>query len=134
VENFLNLCWLLLALAALSAWLCLPAPRRSAGLGLVALLFVLVLMFPVISATDDLHPEAAAQAIEDASKRTQKHWIAINWLATHIKHGIAPALIVSPALVFQPTTEWLWEPASVPNSQPGFRLLLSGRPPPVRTS
>lgn len=132
MENLLNLCWVLLALAALSAWRFQGARRRRGGLGLVAMLCVLGLMFPVISATDDLHP--ATQAVEDAAKRSQKHWIAINWPATHIKHGATPALIVSTRLAFQPTIERLWEPAAAPNSRPGFRLLLFGRPPPVRTS
>ena len=88
MENFLNYCWLLLALAALSAWLGLASRRRRTSLGLIALLCVLTLMFPVISATDDLHP--VAQAIEDSSRRTQKALIAINQFVTHINYGIAP--------------------------------------------
>jgi hypothetical protein len=132
VENLLNFCWLLLALAALAAWLRLAAHRRRAGLGLIALLCILALMFPVISATDDLHP--AAQAIEDSSRRTQRGLSAIHWFATHINHGIAPAPLVAPALAVQPVIVWLVQPASAAATQPGFRQLHFGRSPPVRLS
>ena len=93
MENLLNLCWLLLGVAALVAWHC-QASRSGHGRPLVALLFVLALMFPVISASDDLHP--AAQAMEDSSKRTLRAWTRINWLAARVSCGHPPAML--PAL------------------------------------
>jgi hypothetical protein len=93
MENLLNLCWLLLAVAALVGWRC-QAARGGHGRPLVALLFVLALMFPVISASDDLHP--AAQAMEDSSKRTQRAWTRINGPAARVTCGHPPAIL--PAL------------------------------------
>lgn len=54
LEAFLNLLWVLLAMGAIVHW---TAPdcggRRSRLSGLVSLVFVLALLFPVISADDD---------------------------------------------------------------------------------
>jgi len=106
MENLLNLCWLLLGVAALVAWHC-QASRSGHGRPLVALLFVLALMFPVISASDDLHP--TPQAMEDSSKRTLKAWTRINWFAARMNCGHPPAIL--PALpVVAPSAdaiEWL---------------------------
>src|ERR1700719_3781828 len=78
MELLLNLAWLLLALPAYWLW------QRAAGArlgrrfsplqGLLALGCVLVLLFPVISASDDLH--AMRAEMEDSSsnsKRTVRH-------------------------------------------------------------
>ncbi|MFZ0706273.1 MAG: hypothetical protein WAM71_11770 [Candidatus Korobacteraceae bacterium] len=74
MELLLNLIWMTLALAALCAF----ASRRSDsplisrsgwGKALLALSCSIVLLFPIISASDDLHPAQAA--VEDASKRVQ---------------------------------------------------------------
>ncbi len=74
MELLLNLIWLAVAATALVAFT--RSRRRSARMAhipyvqaLIALACVVVLLFPVISASDDLHP---AQAIvEDASKKLQ---------------------------------------------------------------
>jgi hypothetical protein len=64
MELLLNLFWLLIAASALYAWSC-----RRDGVGsrshLIALICLLTLLFPVISATDDLH--AMRPEIEDAA-------------------------------------------------------------------
>lgn len=74
MELLLNLIWITLALAALCAF----ASRRSNSpqvpgsrwiKALLALTCSIVLLFPIISASDDLHPVQAA--VEDASKRVQ---------------------------------------------------------------
>jgi hypothetical protein len=59
MELFLNLLWLALAMAALVVWRVRNRDHGSAELRRegVALVFVLVLMFFVISMTDDLHQE-----------------------------------------------------------------------------
>jgi hypothetical protein len=74
MELLLNLAWMLLALPAYWLW------RRDAGArlarrvsslqGLLALGCVLVLLFPVISATDDLHAMRAEIEDSASSKRT----------------------------------------------------------------
>jgi hypothetical protein len=75
MELLLNLVWLTLALLAFSAfarkrlassWTS-PVPYRTA---MLALACVLVLLFPVVSASDDLHPTQAL--LEDATKRIQQ--------------------------------------------------------------
>lgn len=64
LEGSLNVLWFLLALGALARW---RAPEGSSGrsqlLGLVSLVFILLLLFPVISANDDL---AQRDLINDA--------------------------------------------------------------------
>lgn len=72
MELFLNFVWILLFVPAWWVW------RRngrtfSSARCFLTLACVLVILFPVISATDDLH--AAPQAMEEASstKRTLKH-------------------------------------------------------------
>jgi len=134
MENFLNSCWLLLALAALLAWhfQTTQARRQNQRLQFVALLCVLALMFPVISATDDLHP--APQAIEDSSKRTQKAGIAVKWAATHLKDRILPALRGTAVMVISPAAAVKWlQLTTVPGPQVGVRLFRGGRSPPART-
>ena len=77
MELFLNLLWLMLALPAVLVWRRQPASPFSSGKqsrfrSFVLLGCLLALLFPVISATDDLHPISAA--IEESSpfKRTVK--------------------------------------------------------------
>jgi hypothetical protein len=65
METLLNLLWLLLALAALWIWrfrwlVSRPNPRARVFLEAVAIGCTLALLFPVISLTDDLHPEIVA--------------------------------------------------------------------------
>jgi hypothetical protein len=69
MELFLNLAWLLLALPAY--WLWRRGTRRFSSLQcLLALGCVLVLLFPVISASDDLHAMRAEMEDSSISKRT----------------------------------------------------------------
>jgi hypothetical protein len=74
MELLLNLLWLLLALPAFYLWRdtcvwrkrCGPSPLQC----LLALGCVLVLLFPVVSATDDLH--AMRAEMEESSKRSSR--------------------------------------------------------------
>jgi hypothetical protein len=129
MENLLNLCWLLLAVAALVRWRC-QAARGGHGRPLVALLFVLALMFPVISASDDLHP--AAQAMEDSSKRTQRAWTRINGLAARVTCGHPPAILPALPVVapFADATELLL-PVDARRRQAGAISCKLWRAPPV---
>jgi len=96
MELLLNLVWVTLALSVLWAFLC---RRRSCDWtarvpylkALLAIGCVLVLLFPVVSASDDLHPTQAV--FEDATKRT--HQVAASW--QHVQ-GTAPAGML-PALL-----------------------------------
>lgn len=77
MELLLNLLWLLLALPAFFVW------RRQSGFWRVAgkqchsrsfvlLGCLLTLLFPVVSASDDLHPQSAEIEESGAFKRTVK--------------------------------------------------------------
>ena len=73
MELLLNLIWLTLAVGMISGYLSRDrSAARSQGLnakGLLALGFSLVLLFPIISASDDLHPTVAL--LEDSVKRVR---------------------------------------------------------------
>ena len=76
MEVLLNGIWLLVAIGAFLIWR--PERRRGTptgrghgkSFGIVALTCALVLLFPVISLTDDLHAEQAA--MEDSSRSVMK--------------------------------------------------------------
>lgn len=77
MELLLNLAWMLLALPALWLWrqdTGARAARRVTSLQcLLALGCALVLLFPVISASDDLHAMRAEIEESATSKRTMRH-------------------------------------------------------------
>jgi hypothetical protein len=74
MELLLNLAWVLLALPACWLWRRGAATRLSRRISslqcLLALGCVLVLLFPVISASDDLHAMRAEMEDSSISKRT----------------------------------------------------------------
>jgi len=75
MELLLNLLWLMLALPAVLVWRRHSASTQSSGRqshsrSLVLLGCLLALLFPVVSASDDLHP--LSTEIEEPSKRTVK--------------------------------------------------------------
>jgi len=76
MELFLNLCWLSLLLPAWLLWRQRTSATGAAHLAARPIVFVcalgcvLVLLFPVISATDDLHPMRAEM---EESKRAFLH-------------------------------------------------------------
>jgi len=77
MELLLNLLWLTLALPAVWVWQHEPArARRWSGSGRLRasllLICVLVLLFPVVSATDDLHPMRAEMEESSPFKRVAK--------------------------------------------------------------
>jgi hypothetical protein len=99
MELLLNLAWMLLALPAYWLWRLdagARAARRVSSLQcLLALGCVLVLLFPVISASDDLHAMRTEMEESSTSKRTVR-------LASSEKHSAGvnrmqgpPALVAS---------------------------------------
>jgi len=70
MELLLNLAWVLLALPAYWLWRSAGSRGVSALQGLLVLGCVLVLLFPVISASDDLHAMRAEMEDSSISKRT----------------------------------------------------------------
>lgn len=88
MEIALNIFWLLLAVASLVAWTRLAGTatgrrqRHQSQRRLLTLCYTLVLLFPVISMTDDLHGEEAALEEPPAAKALLK---AVND-GTHASH------------------------------------------------
>lgn len=101
MELLLNLAWVLLALPAYWLWLQdggARAGRRVSPLQcLLALGCALVLLFPVISASDDLHV-MRAEMEESAGKRTMRH-AAGDKASAWTNHLQAPPAFVASAPV-----------------------------------
>jgi len=135
MELLLNLAWLLLALPAYWLWRRgteARVPRRVSSLQcLLALGCVLVLLFPVISASDDLHAMRAEMEESSPSKRTvrqaggEKHCAWVNRLQG------PPALLAS--AVWLPLPESRLLQVSVPSLAASARLRVwhAGRAPPA---
>lgn len=106
MELFLNLAWLCLAALVTGTWLVF-GPRRACSMRLqLAALFMLVLiLFPVISVTDDL--QTALQLAEDDSYLRRDH---------------AAPLVTALDLPAQPFT--LLEPVTDRPSEARIRALL----------
>jgi hypothetical protein len=98
MELLLNLSWLTLALPAIWMWrhesVCDKDCWRLDPIRLFLLLgCALVLLFPVVSATDDLH--AMRQVMEESSpsKRVVKQTVGFKVLAGLSNAGVLPAVI-----------------------------------------
>jgi 2-keto-3-deoxy-L-rhamnonate aldolase RhmA len=105
MELLLNLAWLLLALPAYWLWRASRSVRATKFKSLQCLLALgcmLVILFPVISATDDLHAMRAEMEESPAGKRTvgqASHEKAPAWKRQ------APPALASPTRSFIVTTE-----------------------------
>jgi hypothetical protein len=112
MELLLNLVWVAMALAAFGALL---RERRAGSLhaqvpylrALLALAFVLVLLFPVVSASDDLHPAQAV--LEEATKRFQQLAAPLHQPRTVAHGGIVP-LLLAIYLLFALAALQIWQP------------------------
>jgi hypothetical protein len=94
LEETLNVFWLGLATGSFIAWICRrDAASRSRTLGLLALVSVFALLFPVISPTDDL-----AQPLDNDACTTQ---LVLSGIKAE-KH-VAAGAGVPAAVVFQPS-------------------------------
>jgi len=109
MELLLNLIWLMLAVSALFAFLRgQRAPARMAQVpyrrSLIALACVALLLFPVVSASDDLHPTQAV--MEEASKRAQLAAAPLHLLRTSPPLPMLPAMLalclMSSLVILQP--------------------------------
>lgn len=97
MELFLNLCWLTLLLPAYWLWRRSASSRpwtRASFVIICTLGCALVMLFPIISASDDLH--AVGQAMEE-SKRNFIHG-GHGADATQSLHHTSPALPISVGL------------------------------------
>ncbi len=127
MELLLNLVWVLLAALALGRWSRGRNQLRS-PVHLIALICLLALLFPVISATDDLH--AMRPEIEDSTsnRRCLKHACGA---AAHNPFSCSPALLTaSDAAVPYGETGSLVISVRVSTPTIRFRTLEFGRAPP----
>jgi hypothetical protein len=133
MELLLNLAWVALVLAAFSALLrsrsaTSQRPQLPYGKALFALTCVLVLLFPVVSASDDLHPAQAV--LEEATKRIQQFASPVQHVQGIPHTGVIPVLFAS-YLLFSLIALRVWKPidqeAKVLRRE---RLPRAGRSPP----
>jgi hypothetical protein len=135
MELLLNLVWVAMALAAFSVFVrkrCAYSqpPNVPYAKALFALACVLVLLFPVVSASDDLHPTQAV--LEDATKRVQQAVAPYQQVQAGLFTSMLPALL-NVYLMFALVALHAWWPiaceAGVISRE---RTLHDGRSPPTR--
>lgn len=133
MELLLNLAWVLLALPAYWLWRrgnTAPAGRRFNSLQcLLALGCVLVILFPVVSATDDLHAMRAEMEESPASKRSVSHKTSDKLSAS--KAQSQPSLAVRSTSIFADNPHWLSLPPSPTIGLAAPVVAATGRAPPA---
>lgn len=133
MELLLNLAWVLLALPAFWLWRASShscTGRKFTSLQcLLSLACILVVLFPVISATDDLHAMRAEMEESAASKRSVRH--ANSDKAAAWKRQRPPALVASttPLVTFYEVTQITSTPSSIVPAVAS--IIRAGRAPPA---
>jgi len=133
METILNLVWLAVTVAAIWLWRYRWAasrrnPTHSTRMEAAAMVCFLALLFPVISLTDDLHPETVA--VDAASGKRNACLIAASAphaqatqasLGTHFAIGVIskPFVRANPTLGELALRSKLHLPVSLANSSPG---------------
>ena len=133
MELLLNLIWLTLAVGAFIAFA--RGQRSSARMtqvaycrSLVALACVAVLLFPIVSASDDLHPTQAV--VEEASKRVQLAVAPLHLLRTSPPLPMLPAMLAL-CLMYAPVILQPLRPLALKaRVLAGATALSAGRAPP----
>jgi hypothetical protein len=102
MELLLNLIWIMLALGVFCAFARIrrsskTIPQVPWAKAALALACGLVLLFPIVSASDDLHPVQAV--MEDASKRLQQAVGQVSLEQSTSPVAIVPALLATQLLV-----------------------------------
>jgi len=134
MELLLNLAWLLLVLPAYWLWRTsrtATADRKFSSLQcLLALGCLLVILFPVVSATDDLHAMGTEMEESPASKRSVRQ--ASHEKASPWKWQSPPALaaIVNSLIQHHDDEVWRPMPTSAPATPTAPAMVRAGRAPP----
>lgn len=134
MELVLNLLWLTLAVPAILIWrrgVACPHASGHSCRSLVLLGCVLTLLFPVISATDDLHPMRAEIEESSTSKRLAKQALSVKPLTCSLSGGV-PSLPIETAS-FIPTNCFCELVSNSAPALPGQTLMAptGGRAPPA---
>jgi len=112
METFLNLVWLVITVAAIWLWrfrwsVSSHDLKHGRQMQAVAMVCLLALLFPVISLTDDLHPETVA--VDASVGKRNACLVAASAApvraadlssAIHFAAGIVPSLFTKPGLTF----------------------------------
>jgi len=132
MELLLNLLWLMLVVPALFIWRHeRESPCQRSTRSLLALACVLVLLFPVISVTDDLHPLQAEMEENSLSKRTVKQSPgARSAVWSGIWETLAQSVVVLPSRPDTEVSGLVSEPPSTLPEQGAFSV-MDCRPPPL---
>ena|SRR5947209_1162432 len=131
MELGFNIAWLVVALVLSLGWL-RSAPDKSVHRSLFALMLLLMLLFPVISITDDIHQDyfnvtgEEVRYKEDLQQRldfARQHWDAASLpvIVPPTLSGVLPATL---------TFERLEEVNHSPIVRPGFPPTVFDLPPP----
>jgi len=135
MELLLNLAWLLLVLPAYGIWrqgAVAKRPNRFNSLqGLLALGCLLVLLFPIISATDDVHAMRAEMEEPGASKRSVRQASQDKFSVKVSRLHNSPAILEN-ASAFALSCDG-WRESVIASSSPlaAPSILRAGRAPPV---
>jgi hypothetical protein len=132
MELLLNLAWLLLALPAYFLWRGCGTGRTSRKFTSLQCLFalgcMLVVLFPVVSATDDLRAMRAEMEESPCSKRTIRQ--ASNDKTSAWKWQSAPALAASARSLIVHEESWQQLPALYLSTPAAPAIERGGRAPP----
>jgi hypothetical protein len=134
MELLLNLAWLLLALPAYWLWRRSFHTRALGKLGslqcLLALACLLILLFPVISATDDLHVMRTEMEESSPGKRSARQAAVEKTSVWNSRWQTLPAVVAATAIFALPA-EGRHQSFSVPQSEPAAPVVLrASRAPP----
>lgn len=103
MELLLNLAWLLVAIVAVTLWLSQSRRRPSGIISLclqsVALLCALAVLFPPISATDDLHATQLAVEASDVARKVLRSMNTVSSSGAVDWAHVLPALLLMALLV-----------------------------------
>ena len=94
MELILNLCWLMLLLPAYMLWRQKASSefsKRSSAFFILTLGFAVLLLFPVISASDDLHAVGQAMEESEGMSRQDAHRACVHHGAAHLCQPALPA-------------------------------------------
>lgn len=133
MELLLNLIWILLALLALLVFLRgRDASRQIARVpyrkSLLALACGVLLLFPVVSASDDLHPAQAV--VEEGSKRLQQVVAPLHPQSTSLLLFMLPATLALCLMCSLLVLQLLHPPALKARLLDGAIVPSAGRAPP----
>lgn len=132
MELLLNLAWLLLALPAYWLWRgCTSTRKFSSSQCLLALGCLLVVLFPVVSATDDLHVMRAEMEESPVSKRNLRQVGTDKAPLWNAGAHRSAAMTVSPALFMAGDGTWLQLSKPVLSIPPAPATSRAGRAPPA---